>query len=123
MIHQRTIRIMHEVADERTRQDEKWGEQNHPLVDPLLVSQGRTGVRMAEEYEVPTAGRAQLLCQAAAERGEVTWMHIALEELCEFMLAAGTDPVEARAELVQLAAVAVAAIECIDRHASQRPAL
>ncbi len=110
-----TSLVMSEVAAERQRQDQKWGVQNHPLVDALLRDRPHT--RMAEEYEVPTALRATQLCQIAAHRGEVTWMHIALEELCEFMAAAQhtDDETEARAELVQLAAVAVAAIECIDR--------
>lgn len=110
--------IMSEVAAERTRQDAKWGEQNHPLVDPLLLSRPHT--RMAEEYEIPTVLRAIQACQIAAARDTLTWAHILVEEVAEFVASAQHDPAEARAELVQVAAVAIAAIEAIDRRGGAR---
>lgn len=108
-----TASVLFEVARERSRQDAKWGTQNHPLVDPVLLHRPHT--RMAEEFEIPTALRATQLCQGAAARGEVTWAHILVEEVAEFVAAAQHDQAEARAELVQVAAVAIAAVEAIDR--------
>lgn len=115
---QTTANVLQEIAAERVAQDAKWGEQNHPLVDPVLRNRPHT--RMAEEYEIPTALRATRLCQMAAERGQVTWLHILSEEVSEFMAAAQhtDDRAYARAEMVQVAAVAVAVIESIDRAAS-----
>lgn len=112
-----TTLILTEVAAERLRQDEKWGEQNHPLVDELL--RDRPHERMALEYEIPTALRATWNCETAFKRGEGTWLHILVEELSEFMGAAQSahiDPTHARHELVQVAASAIAAIEAIDRN-------
>lgn len=92
--------ILAEIVAERERQDARWGEQNHP--------DGTGGIqsRMLRD-------EAQQTCQAAAERGAVTWLHIADEEHCEAL--AESDPVRLRAELVQGAAVYVAWIAAIDR--------
>jgi hypothetical protein len=95
-----TDRALSEVLAERIRQDTKWGEQNHP--------DGTGGIQSRQLRD-----EAQKTCQAAAERGIVTWLHIADEEHCEAL--AETDPVRLRAELVQGAAVYVAWIEAIDR--------
>jgi hypothetical protein len=110
---------------ERLRQDKKWGEQNHPDVDPVLTGRkgGCDAQRMAEEYEMPTANRAKFMCQIAAHRKQCTWAHIALEELAE-AVAAATDEGEIalRAEVIQLAAVCVQWAEAIDRRAERRAA-
>lgn len=108
-----TTDVLAEIHEERQRQDAKWGEQNHPLLDPILRDRGPH--RMASEYEVPHADRARTMCQWAATAGTVTWGHILVEEVAEFVCA--PDVAAMRAELVQIAAVAVAAIEYIERHA------
>ncbi|GAA3852046.1 hypothetical protein GCM10023084_02800 [Streptomyces lacrimifluminis] len=95
-----TDRVLSEVLAERIRQDDRFGEQNHP--------DGTGGVQSRQLRD-----EAQKTCQAAAERGIVTWLHIADEEHCEAL--AESDPVRLRAELVQGAAVYVAWIEAIDR--------
>jgi hypothetical protein len=92
--------ILAEIQAERERQDARWGPQNHP--------DGTGGIearRIAED--------ARRNCQAAAERGTVTWLLISDEEHCEAL--AESDPVKLRAELVQDAAVKVAWIAAIDR--------
>lgn len=80
------------VVTERQRQDEKWGEQNHHPV---------YWVGMLTE-----------------ELGEVS------KESIELYQHNGESLAEAfgrlRSELVQLAAVALAAIECIDRQQAQQ---
>jgi hypothetical protein len=94
--------VLAEVAAERTRQDEKWGEQNHPDGPPRRLA---PLIRDSARHN----------CQAAAAEGRLTWQHILREEVAEAH--AETDPARIRAELVQVAAVAVAQIEAIDRRA------
>ena len=52
-----------------------------------------------------------------ASRGELTYGAVLLEEVCEAY--AEDDPAKVRAELIQVAAVAVAMVEKIDREASR----
>ena len=111
-----------EIAAERERQNKKWGEQNHPSADPVLVRRdgGVSEHRIAEYYEIPSERRAKWLCQEHARRGDVTWPHIAVEELSEAVSAFGDGTEErGRGELVQLAAVIVQWIACIDRRSLQ----
>lgn len=95
----RILGVLPEIADERERQDEKWGEQNHP---------DGTG----PGYRVH-AIEARVRCQRAAQSGLVTYKDILEEEVYEAF--AETDPDKLRVELVQVAAVAVAWIEKLDR--------
>jgi hypothetical protein len=88
------------VTAERAKQDSKWGEQNHP---------DGTG----EPHEAVLAEAKRRLCETAAGAGALTWRDILDEEVAEAF--AETDPARLRAELVQVAAVAVAWIEAIDR--------
>lgn len=96
--------VFEELAAERARQDAKWGPQNHPGVDPFV------------DYGIPTADVARTACETAAKQRSVTWGHILVEELAE-ALEAGSEAA-LRRELVQVAAVAVAWIECIDRRSA-----
>ncbi len=91
---------MRGVLSERERQHAKWGEQNHPDGTGSIVAIGN-------------ATLARESCEGAFARGEGTYLHILLEEVAEAF--AESDPVKLRAELVQVAAVAVAWIETIDR--------
>ncbi|OFV78483.1 hypothetical protein [Rhodococcus erythropolis] len=102
----RILGVLPEIADERERQDEKWGEQNHP---------DGTG----PDYR-GAAFEARRRCQRAARSGLVTYKDILEEEVYEAF--AETDPVELREELVQVAAVAVAWIEKLDRERAVRDA-
>jgi len=91
--------VLTEVAGERARQDEKWGQQSHP-----------DGTD--EDYQVIVTGmRAKV--EAKARRGELTWRDILEEEIWEAY--AEVDPAKLRVELTQAAAVIVAWIEAIDR--------
>lgn len=94
--------VLWEVQRERQRQHAKWGEQNLPdgTGGPLTAL-------FADAYR-----RA---CQAAAKDGRCTFHHILREEV--FEAAAETDAAKLRAELVQVAAVAVQWIEALDRRA------
>ena len=94
--------IFAEIDAERARQDAKWGEQNHPS-------------RSNELHGIMSADSARSMCDARFADGRGAWADIAVEELAEAIDA--PDEVARRAELVQLAAVVVAWIECIDRRA------
>lgn len=91
--------VLTEVAEERQRQDAKWGIQD--CTDG--TSELNAGLR---DYLIKQ-------CDDAAMNGDVTWTHILSEELMEAF--SETDPDKIRAELVQCCAVAVSWIQAIDR--------
>lgn len=93
-------RVLNEVQNERERQDEKFSEQNWPC--------GSSEV-LFKEY----ADLAKQACDIATADGTVTWRHILLEEVWEAFSEEDED--KCRSELVQVAAVAVAAAQAIDR--------
>lgn len=103
-VRQRLEVILGEVDAEFVSQNLKWGEQNHP---------NGTGERFANLSEM-----VKHACQTAAAEGYVTFRHILDEEVCEAF--AEEDPTRLRAELVQVAAVAVQWIAAIDRAADQQ---
>jgi hypothetical protein len=95
--------IINDILRERLRQDQKWGQQTHPIRDEYLSQAEYDGVMEQAKAE----------CQARAEAGTVSWLHILYEEVSEAM--AEVDYALQRAELIQAAAVVVAMIEDIDR--------
>jgi len=99
-----TYAVLEEIRGERKRQDAKWGQQNHA-----------DGIKHPQAAE--QAAMARLRCQWKTDKGLVTWADILNEEIAE----AGEvidDPVRLREELIQVAAVAAAWVEAIDRRAS-----
>jgi hypothetical protein len=107
--------VLSDVFVERVRQEEMWGQQNHPDLDPLLVDDCATPTQIALWYHIPTAARAKMMCASLVEEKGLTWPDILIEEVSEAVEAAGESPEALREELVQVAAVAVAWIEAIDR--------
>jgi hypothetical protein len=102
-----TSLVMSAIAAERIAQNAKWGEQNHP---------DGTGPELIWAYTGPAtwiANTVRAETQRYAESGYLTWQNILLEEVAEAF--AEFDPAKLRAELVQVAAVAAAWIEAIDR--------
>ncbi|GAA4978114.1 hypothetical protein GCM10023205_52510 [Yinghuangia aomiensis] len=97
--------VLGAVHCERREQDAKFAEQNHP-----------DGTADADSIE--RAIRARETCEQAARLGTLTWADILQEEVAEAL--AEDDPAALRAELVQVAAVAVAWIEAIDRRTVRR---
>jgi hypothetical protein len=91
--------VAREVIQERVRQEAKWGEQNHP--------DGTTGVYGL----IVTLSRALQNCEAH----RTGWAPGATSSLRKFYEAAEVDPAKLREELIQVAAVAVAWMEAIDR--------
>ena len=111
--------VLAEVDAERRRQDDKWGEQNHP--------NGTGDERLLPALPPTFEGRATMgtlayaarrWCQALAENDACTFAAILLEEVGEAL--AEDPPATLRAELIQVAAVAVAWVEKIDRDEARR---
>ncbi len=96
--------IAGEIADERRRQVTRWGRQDHPSVGPA-----------GTEPFAPVVARWKAVNDARMASGAHSWDAILLEEVFEAL--AEPDPVRRRTELIQVAAVAAAEIESIDRAA------
>lgn len=109
-------RVLHDVHDERERQDAKFGRDR----DHALTYGGFEGrpTDLCAAYGLPTADAAKARCDAAMKLKRVTYGHILVEEVCEFFdAAAGGDVAEVRKGLVQVVAVGVAMVEALDRAA------
>jgi hypothetical protein len=98
------VDILADIADERHRQDEKWGERHWP-----------DGTHANYESD---ANGARWICEHYAESGELTWADILNEEFREAR--AETDWPKLRKELIQVAAVCVAWIEDGDQRGKAR---
>lgn len=92
--------VLQAVAEEREAQDAKWGEQNHP---------DGTG---SDVFKWLAEGKKRQTDTSAA-LGELTYRDILEEEMYEAF--AESDTAKLREELIQVAAVAVAWVEKIDR--------
>lgn len=91
-------KVMADVRAERLRQEARWGKQRHP---------NGTSIKFK-----PLADAARNATRAADANGQTTWGHIAREEFWEVM--SETDRVKLREELIQLGAVVIAWVECLD---------
>lgn len=100
---QHTYDVLDEVWQERQRQERKFGVQTHP-----------DGTLLAHSHKRADAARS--ICDLATMLGKVTWAHILTEEYFEAL--DESDPEKLRAELLQVAAVAVNWVEDIDRRAT-----
>ena len=92
--------IFEEIRKERQRQDEKWGKQNHPMLDVPLTLEAM--LDNAKSYKALNDSRIN-----------PNWFLILLEEVYEAF--AEIEPEKQRAEMIQVAAVAVQIIEYLDR--------
>src|SRR5690606_12826726 len=111
----------------------EWGVQSHPSLDSVLVQRVQTlrdagypdryAVGMVERHHaMPRADDARDLCEHRARTGHLSWVDILVEEVAEAIEAATLhgEGDELRAEVVQVAAVAVAWLEAIDARAAGR---
>lgn len=106
--------VLGEVYAERFQQEAKWGQQNHADgTDVNWVDHIRPGFGWEGPPARHAANMARAACKRAARDGKDTWLWILLEEVAEAF--AESDPAALRAELVQVAAVAVAWAQAIDR--------
>lgn len=108
--------VLNEVLAERVRQDEKWGEQNWPNFPKWAVND----VHRAMHYGIPTEAMAKAQTESRFKHLAGTYADILIEEVAEAIGAHDDDAL--REELVQVAAVAVAWIEAIDRRKAREHA-
>jgi hypothetical protein len=101
------IAIYSEIEVERLQQDAKWGVQDHPIRHAGHEKQYRND-----------SLKATALCNFQFRIEDGTWFEILHEEFREIF--AEDTPEGQRAELVQMVAVGVAMIECIDRQPALR---
>lgn len=94
-----TFSVLGEVGLERTKQDQRWGEQNHP------DGTGEVYAHLSVFY--------RSVCDRKTALREVSWKDIFLEEVYEAVSESDEDRL--RHELIQVAAVAVEWVESIDR--------
>lgn len=100
-----TSQLLKEVMAERLRQDQKWGDQTHDI------------------FTYPDAESERLRHEAAATQckmayhysSEPGWDLILMEEVYEAF--SETNPAAQREEFIQVAAVALAIVEDLDRKA------
>ena len=93
-------KIFEDIREERKRQNEKWGEQNHPMLN------GRFTIEAMTEKLYMYKALNEILKNP-------NWYSILLEEVYEAF--AETKPEKQREEMIQVAAVAVQIIEYLDR--------
>lgn len=97
------IKVLAEVRAERRRQFEKWGQQDHPS---FPADRDLSVAALNMKY-------AKLIVENTAAAGGVSFQDILYEEIAEAFAAESER--ELRAELIQVAATAVAWVEAIDR--------
>lgn len=104
------------IKAERATQDARWGEQNHPMISdthPMISdTQAPSAMRQLADYQKRTNARR-------AEQGTLEWYAILLEEVYEAF--AETDPAKQLEEMTQVAAVATAIMEMLQRQAIYIP--
>ena len=93
-------KIFDEIRAERKRQNELWGEQNHPMLD-IPFHSADIAIRANTYKGVNDSGK------------HTCWFAILQEEVYEAF--SEIDPAKQRQEMIEVAAVAVQIIECLDR--------
>lgn len=102
-----TLAVLTDVLAERHRQHARWGEQSLPF------GTGRnTQIERLRQLR-------NINAKARAVGVPLTWSEVLTEEVAEAM--AESNPWRLRAELIQVAAVAVQWIEHLDRSATTPP--
>ena len=96
--------IYDQIALERKRQDEKWGEQNFKMFSILYDKDKVKDVLMRQ---------LAAFRENNEREKQICWYTILEEEICEAFLE--PDLVKARAEMIQVCAVGVQIIEALDR--------
>lgn len=103
------VHIFSAIEAERLRQDELWGEQNHPILASTMESERKTLKEILVQF--------RKINEQAAEVGNLSWYPIIMEEVFEALTE--TDEEAQIEELIQAAAVLVAMIECLYRKRSR----
>lgn len=111
---EKTEFVLSEILNERRYQLAKWGEESHQYVTLKVFRSDDIQAEIPKEYGIPTEDQAKQRLNKAVENEDLSWAHILVEEVSE-AIASAKDPNALRSELIQVAAVATAWIEQIDR--------
>jgi len=104
MVEKIMNKILEEIQNERAKQDTKWGEQNHSKVEWCAILGEEVGevnkaaLQSHFNYALPGEGIDLDDMHSSTDRRQARWNR------------------EYREELIQVAAVAVAMIESLDRN-------
>jgi NTP pyrophosphatase (non-canonical NTP hydrolase) len=109
--------VLNAVAQERVRQNELWGEQNHPMLDVPFCTGDSWAAYQALKESFCTKEVLEA-CRKLNDSGRTSWFSILLEEVLEAF--EEIDLKKQREEMVQVAAVCVQIIEYLDRQAGER---
>jgi hypothetical protein len=93
------FRIFLDIGGEHKRQDGKWGKQNHPM--------------LCVPFTIDVMLNAQQVYKRLNETKNYSWFQILMEEVYEAF--SEIDLNKQREDMLQVAAVAVRIIECLDR--------
>ncbi|MFH8405513.1 hypothetical protein ACH4FX_12170 [Streptomyces sp. NPDC018019] len=106
------------VSDEIRQERERRGEQNHPALTGDATVQCDARAMFGSWAEKYRANNRREFDPRDTDR-RLDWTGILLEEV--YAALSESDPAKIRTELVQVAAVAAAWIECIDRSGESVP--
>lgn len=101
--------IYNAIRNERKLQDAKYGVQSYPLTFDKLNKVPRL---ISLYYNTPKSVDAKGACRSAVMKNECTWADILIEEVAEALEAETLE--QERDELIQVAAVCVAAVQDIE---------
>lgn len=104
-----TARVLADIAEERGRQDDMWGQQDFPDGTGATERLFGPGPAFAEARDT-----LRQFCDIEHRMGDGTHRAIVLEEVFEAMAEAPNSP-ELRKELIQAAGTIVQWIESFDR--------
>lgn len=109
-----TAHVLHEVFQEREAQERKWGQQNHPNgTGPNRMALGK--ITPSPVFNDTLRDLLRSRCDHMHQAGYGTFEQILTEEWAEAI--SEFDPRKLRKELIQVAAVATAWVEKLDREA------
>lgn len=106
------LALLGKVGQEMQRQQDKWGEQNHPswLLDDVFMICEEHGIELSTDM-------AKGLCDERLDASVCSWQDILNEEVLEARDEAINDNQEAlKEELIQIAAVALSWVQSIERN-------
>lgn len=108
-----------ETYQERSRQERKFPDQRLPLAaidaGPGITEGADRAIVEALKLGIPTAEVARDRCDRALAEGRLSWAHVIVEEVCEYVEAAALgDLAEARTEAIQCKAVFARIVHAID---------
>lgn len=107
------VKLLAEILAERDRQDEKWGQQNHPLL--FHPTSREAYQKMAEAWRRVNAERiGKRNAEGAPPDRNAAWDGVLLEEVCE--LFGSSTLLESREELIQVIAVGFAMLEQMEEN-------